>query len=80
MLQPIKWNTPSAPLLTSLLRSRNTLPVHRTVTSITSLLQSPPGSISRTRSGKLLPLSTSVKITQGEFVVILIFYDQVKYK
>ncbi|VVC26868.1 Hypothetical protein CINCED_3A004075 [Cinara cedri] len=61
--EPIKWNTPSAPLLTSLLRSRNTIPANRTVTTITSLLQS-PGGTSRTRSGKLLPLSTSVR-TQG---------------
>lgn len=63
--EPIKWNTPSAPLLTSLLRSRNTIPVNRPVTSITSLLQSPPGSISRTRSGKLLQPTTNVKIIQG---------------
>lgn len=73
MLQPIKWNTPSAPLLTSLLRSRNTIPANRTVTTITSLLQSPCGP-PRTRSGKLLPLSTS-KI-QGK---VCIFWYKLKF-
>ncbi|XP_025191961.1 stress response protein NST1-like [Melanaphis sacchari] len=62
--EPIKWNTPSAPLLTSLLRSRNTIPANRTATTITSLLQS-PGGTSRTRSGKLLPLTPSIRTTQG---------------
>ncbi|XP_022166253.1 reticulocyte-binding protein 2 homolog a-like isoform X2 [Myzus persicae] len=62
--EPIKWNTPSAPLLTSLLRSRNTIPVNRTATNIASLLQS-PGGTSRTRSGKLLPLTPSIRTTQG---------------
>lgn len=66
LLQPIKWNTPSAPLLTSLLKSRNTIPANRSVTTITSLLQT-PSSTSRTRSGKLLPLSSSVRTTQGIF-------------
>ncbi|KAL4103616.1 hypothetical protein QTP88_018977 [Uroleucon formosanum] len=62
--EPIKWNTPSAPLLTSLLRSRNTIPANRTATTIASLLQS-PGGTSRTRSGKLLPLTPSIRTTQG---------------
>ncbi|CAI6352670.1 unnamed protein product [Macrosiphum euphorbiae] len=62
--QPIKWNTPSAPLLTSLLRSRNTIPANRTATTIASLLQS-PGGTSRTRSGKLLPLTPVIRTTQG---------------
>jgi len=64
--QPIKWNTPSAPLLTSLLRSRNTIPANRTATTIASLLQS-PGGTSRTRSGKLLPLTPIIRTTQGKF-------------
>ncbi|XP_050531034.1 MATH and LRR domain-containing protein PFE0570w-like isoform X2 [Daktulosphaira vitifoliae] len=64
--EPIKWNTPSAPLLTSLLRSRNTIPANRSTSTIASLLQNPAGT-PRTRSGKLLPLtsSPSVKTTQG---------------
>ncbi|XP_050426207.1 uncharacterized protein LOC126836656 isoform X2 [Adelges cooleyi] len=64
--EPIKWNTPSAPLLTSLLRSRNTIPANRTASTIASLLQ-PPAGTSRTRSGKLLPLTTSpnAKTAQG---------------
>eukprot|EP00102_Acyrthosiphon_pisum_P020835 XP_016658045.1 PREDICTED: protein PF14_0175 [Acyrthosiphon pisum] len=62
--QPIKWNTPSAPLLTSLLRSRNTIPANRTATTIASLLQS-PGGTSRTRSGKLLPSTPIIRTTQG---------------
>ncbi|XP_027853745.2 reticulocyte-binding protein homolog 2a-like isoform X2 [Aphis gossypii] len=62
--EPIKWNTPSAPLLTSLLRSRNTIPANRNATTISSLLQS-PGGTSRTRSGKLLSLTPSIRTTQG---------------
>ncbi|XP_029341459.1 myb-like protein X isoform X2 [Acyrthosiphon pisum] len=62
--EPIKWNTPSAPLLTSLLRSRNTIPANRTATTIASLLQS-PGGTSRTRSGKLLPSTPIIRTTQG---------------
>lgn len=70
MLQSIKWNSPSAPLLTSLLRSRNTIPANRNTTPITSQFQSPSGT-SRTRSGKLLPLSPSVvKTNQGKFRIV----------
>lgn len=73
MLQPIKWNSPSAPLLTSLLRSRNTIPPNRNTTAITSQMQS-PSCTSRTRSGKLLPLSPSVgKTTQGKLRTVFIF-------
>lgn len=74
LLQTIKWNTPSAPLLTSLLRSRNTIPANRTVTTIASLLQS-TGGTSRTRSGKILPLTSSVRTTstQGNHIITFFF-------
>jgi len=72
--QPIKWNTPSAPLLTSLLRSRNTIPANRTATTIASLLQS-PGGTSRTRSGKLLPLTPIIRTTQGKFGFTFYFME-----
>jgi len=68
--EPVKWNAPSAPLLTSLLRSRSTISVSRTVTAITATATTsilhPVGGTSRTRSGKLLSTSPTVRTpTQG---------------
>jgi hypothetical protein len=58
--------------LTSLLRSRSTISVSRTVTAITATATTsilhPVGGTSRTRSGKLLSTSPTVRTpTQGKF-------------